>query len=134
MSKDARRQKGLSSWCKLCRAETAQVWGKENPDHVKEKGRLKRSRENYQEKSREYILKHRYNLSIQEYNTLLNNQDNSCAICKVNQKDKTYFFHVDHCHTTGKVRGLLCAPCNVFLGISKDSVDVFKNAILYLEK
>lgn len=134
MSKDARRQKGLSSWCKLCRSATARTWGKENPERVKEQGRTSRTRENYQEKSRAYILKHRYGLSIEDYNYLLNLQNNSCAICNVKQEDKTYHFHVDHCHTTGNVRGLLCSPCNVFLGVSKDNIDVFKNAILYLEK
>jgi hypothetical protein len=43
-------------------------------------------------------------------------------------------FHVDHCHKTDKVRGLLCGPCNIMLGLAKDNEMLLANAILYLEK
>lgn len=134
MSKDARRLTGLSSWCKLCRADTARKWGNNNPERVAVQGKVKRQKVGFQDKNRGYVLKARYGISLIDYAEMLKNQDNSCAICGTKQEDKTYHFHVDHCHSTGVVRGLLCSPCNVFLGVSKDNVDVFKRAIHYLEK
>lgn len=52
-----------------------------------------------------------------------------CAICAITTSD---VLHVDHCHTTGKIRGLLCHQCNVLLGASKDSITTLQNAIKYL--
>jgi hypothetical protein len=134
MPKDARRQGGLSSWCKECRAETARKWGKTNPERVKSQGNIKRGKAGFQDKAREYALKTRYNITSEIYSQMLKDQNFECAICSVKQEDKTYHFHVDHCHSTGTVRGLLCSPCNVFLGVSKDNPDVFKRALIYLEK
>lgn len=64
------------------------------------------------------------------YNTL-RNQAGKCAICK-STFTKTPM--LDHSHNTGKVRGFLCASCNVMLGKFGDSVKLFKSAIKYLKK
>ena len=56
-------------------------------------------------------------------------QANGCAIC--GNSDKR--LHVDHDHATGKVRGLLCMECNVSLGKFKDSPELLRKAIVYLE-
>lgn len=77
------------------------------------------------------MLKHRYDLTLEQYEELFHQQRGVCAICG---KSKQYLLHVDHCHTTNKVRGLLCSPCNVFLGILKDNTEGFDRAIKYLEK
>lgn len=134
MSKDARRQQGLSSWCKDCRKQSSRGWSKANPEKVKETKRNARKKEGYQSLSRCYILNHRYGITLDGYDTLLEEQDGCCAVCNVKQSDKSYHFHVDHCHTTGVVRGLLCSPCNVFLGVIKDDTDALKRAINYLER
>lgn len=134
MSKDARRLNGLSSWCKDCRKDTARSWGRKNPEKVKLQSVVKRNKTGFQAKSRNYTLKTRYNITSEIYEQMLKAQDYKCAICEVRQEDKTYHFNVDHCHSTGVVRGLLCSPCNVFLGVSKDNVNVFKRAINYLEE
>lgn len=61
-------------------------------------------------------------------------KDNAtCAICKKHKSNFTRALAVDHCHTTGKIRGLLCTNCNRALGNIKDSIDNLKNAIEYLE-
>lgn len=82
-------------------------------------------------------LKNNYNMTINDYNDLYNHQNGLCYIC--NTEGFTMAEHhkmklvVDHCHTTGKVRGLLCHNCNRALGLLKDNVDYFKRAIVYLE-
>ena len=78
-------------------------------------------------------LKRKYNLSIDEYKTLIESQNNSCKVCgthaKNNLKGKLY---IDHCHTTGKVRGLLCMKCNSALGLLNDDKALIQNLLDYL--
>lgn len=79
-----------------------------------------------------YHRKHRYNLTEEQYQNLLNKQGNKCGICKQEVR-----LVVDHCHTTNKVRGLLCYPCNVGLGYYerlKKSEPLFNATNDYLEK
>lgn len=77
-------------------------------------------------------LKKRYGLSPDEYNNILENQLYECAICGVNQHELKVRFHVDHCHDTGYIRGLLCNNCNQGIGKFKDSLDVIKKAYEYV--
>lgn len=129
MSVDKARKSGLSSWCKACRAYTAKKWANLNPEKVKENkkspGYLKQ---------REYMLRHRYGLSLEEYDLLLKQQGHSCAICKKHENELTYLLHVDHCHDNGNVRGLLCSACNLYVGYVKNNPSVFTNGELYLKK
>ena len=74
-------------------------------------------------------LKTRYGLTPAEYDELAEKQMKKCAICGSEEK-----LHVDHCHQTKKVRGLLCGNCNRGLGIFKDDIERFKKAINYLLK
>jgi hypothetical protein len=59
-------------------------------------------------------------------------QRGCCAICKVHQSMLTYSLHVDHCHLTGLVRGLLCARCNSGLATFQDNIESMEAAVLYL--
>ena len=59
-------------------------------------------------------------------------QNNRCAICDANFSIEVP--HVDHSHATGKVRGVLCAKCNMGLGSYKDSVILLEKAIFYLRR
>ena len=70
------------------------------------------------EKNRARQLKSKYGISIEEYNNLLVSQNNGCAICgkKTAYNNGTKRLHVDHCHNTNKIRGLLCSQCNTTLG------------------
>ena len=83
---------------------------------------------------RENHLKKTYGITLEQYDKMLEEQDNGCAICGTEESGGKGRFHVDHCHDTGKVRGLLCMPCNVALGGFKDSVLNLASAIQYLEK
>lgn len=82
-------------------------------------------------------LKNNYKITQQEYEKLEEKQNHTCAICKTSGfKMREHHFKklvVDHCHTTGKVRGLLCHNCNRALGLLKDSKSALQNAINYLE-
>jgi len=59
-------------------------------------------------------------------------QDGCCAICSQPEKDSKRLLHLDHCHTTGHIRGLLCNRCNFLLGIARDNVHILQAAIEYL--
>ena len=77
----------------------------------------------------------KYGISIERYEQMLAEQNGVCAICgsSENGDKSTDRFHVDHCHTTGIVRGLLCLSCNHGLGKFKDSVESLRSAVRYLE-
>lgn len=79
-------------------------------------------------------LKRMYGIDLDIYNSMLESQNYKCLICFKNQFEEPRKFTVDHCHTTGKVRGLLCNSCNRALGIFSDSVDVLQSAINYLNR
>ncbi len=96
------------------RRETAKAWREANAS------RYKSSR-----------LKHQYGITLQQRDALLDAQDGLCAICK-SPNDSKLDWHTDHCHATGKVRGVLCHHCNLMLGHARDNSDVLANAIKYL--
>ncbi len=77
-------------------------------------------------------LKSEYGITIKDYFSILNEQNECCAICG-NRTDAKRLA-VDHCHKTGKVRGLLCSNCNLGLGCFKDDKNNLKKAIDYLLK
>lgn len=86
-------------------------------------------------------LKSKYNLTTPERDALGDAVDWNCVIClsdmrRVEQGDKTRTIRdavVDHCHTTGKVRGLICAQCNRGLGYFNDDYNNLKKAMEYLK-
>lgn len=80
-------------------------------------------------------LRRAYGMSEADYNMLLASQNGLCGICKTDKSwnNKSTHFFVDHCHETGKVRGLLCDGCNRGLGYFKDSKESLSAAIKYLE-
>lgn len=75
-------------------------------------------------------MKYRYNISEEDYLTMLEDQGNCCKICFKDMTDP----QLDHCHLSGNVRGILCKACNVGLGHFKDSITVLENAVEYLKK
>lgn len=83
-------------------------------------------------------LKKRNNISIDEYNLMVEKQCNLCAICKKPESRKDYRnnitirLSVDHCHKSQKIRGLLCDKCNRGIGHFDDSPEILKSAIDYL--
>lgn len=75
-----------------------------------------------------------YGITSQEFNAMLVKQEGKCAICGSQGSGKeSDRLVVDHCHTTGKVRGLLCWPCNIGIGMFKDRKDILNTVISYLQ-
>lgn len=97
---------------------------------VREKRLIANKQPKRQRYRKDWGLKKNYNLSIEEFENLLKSQNNECVICS----EKLIKPHVDHCHITEVVRGILCRPCNQGIGFLKDNIEILKNAILYLEK
>jgi len=79
-------------------------------------------------------LKSNYGITLEDYNIIFNSQEGRCKICTRHQMEFKKRLHVDHCHKTGKVRGLLCTKCNFGLGYLNDDVTLLTNAIEYLNK
>ena len=76
-------------------------------------------------------LKRVFNLTLEDHADILDSQGGKCAICELSCPTGRRLA-VDHCHTTGVVRGLLCSRCNTGLGQFKDSQQLLASAILYL--
>lgn len=70
----------------------------------------------------------RYGLTVEAYDDMLLKCESKCEICRQEKP-----LNVDHCHTTGIVRGLLCTPCNTGLGKLGDSLELLQRAIKYLD-
>ncbi len=84
-------------------------------------------------KIRDYQLKYKFGISLDLYMSILKEQNYSCAICQcVNASGRD--LAVDHNHTTGEVRGLLCSACNSGLGHFRDSIYLISKAQDYLQK
>ncbi|GAA3729966.1 hypothetical protein GCM10022239_03230 [Leifsonia bigeumensis] len=84
------------------------------------------------EQSREYRLKAKFGITIEEYERMLAMQDGRCRICGTLPAEKRRLA-VDHDHATGEIRGLLCSHCNTALGFMGDDVTRLSAAIGYLK-
>jgi hypothetical protein len=94
---------------------TVQRWHAENPDYARKRQAEKR-RQDPGHKRRQH-LKDRYGINAEDYDRMFDQQGGCCAICAGSEsRAKSEHFHVDHCHSTGRVRALLCGPCNTKLG------------------
>lgn len=93
------------------------------------KAYLKRWRAENKERRSAYWREWKYGLTPEKHSELLTAQDYKCAVC--HKEEPT---HVDHCHASGEVRGLLCNSCNVAIGHLRDDPTILTNAIAYLSK
>lgn len=73
-------------------------------------------------------LRYKYGISLADYESMYKAQGGCCAICRAPHA----VLCVDHCHSTRRVRGLLCSPCNTGIGHLRDSPDLLRKAIAYL--
>ena len=104
----------LQSWCRICTSAQTKSRG-------------------YGRKS---ALLARYGLSMAQYESILAVQSGCCAICLKSVdviNGKARHFSVDHNHTTGKVRGILCNNCNLGIGALGDRLELLQRAVVYLE-
>lgn len=82
---------------------------------------------------KKYRVKRGYNLTLEQVEVMSSSQNYKCAICD-DPFQSTHYTQIDHCHDTGKVRGLLCINCNWLLGKSRDNPKLLRAAADYLER
>lgn len=93
-----------------------------------------RETEKYQKANWKAHLRRRYGISPERYSEMLAEQYFCCAICQSPEEEQTRRFSVDHNHTTGQIRGLLCHRCNAGLGLFLEKEDLLASAISYLRE
>lgn len=128
------KRSGLSTYCKECLRILTLQWKLNNTGRVREYGKkyfknLPAERKRLY--SRRYRLKN-YGLTLERYDQLLSGQKGKCKICKSPPNGPGKVLHVDHCHKTKKVRGLLCSDCNTGLGKFRDNPRLLKIARDYI--
>jgi len=123
------------------RKDAAVKYRKQNPEKHREAVRASRKKklaadpEHYKKQD----LKRFYGVSLDWYKKTLADQNYSCAICKkpetlnCTRSGKPLNLSVDHCHSRGHIRGLLCSHCNRALGLFRDDPSVLASAIAYLK-
>lgn len=79
------------------------------------------------------IMRRTYGISMQEFDELVEFQSGKCAICFKPLDTINRRANIDHCHDTGKVRGILCSGCNTGIGQLGDNIEGLKRALYYLE-
>ncbi len=114
-------------------------WCLKNPERAAKIQRTYRASEKGRRAVRARQYKSKYGISIEQYDEMLLAQKRLCAICNqpetsigVGGRVKPLF--VDHCHTTKKVRKLLCDHCNQVIGRAKDNIQILEKAIQYLKE
>ena len=95
-------------------------WKKNNPELAKKR-------------ERNHRLKKKYGITLADFNRMVKEQDNKCAVCSEDLSNGKQI-DVDHCHKTRKVRGITHNHCNCIVECCNENVDVLENAIKYLEK
>jgi len=115
-SKNRCKKDGLNQECKIC--------NRQSHKEARNKGH-----------TRWHDLKKNFGITKQEYESILKEQGYKCAICgHPHVEEKGSRLHLDHCHTTGIIRGLLCKHCNLGLGHFKDNRFLLHVASSYLER
>ena len=127
---EPRVKDGKQAKCKICHQKATEKYRKNNPGLYR-KASLKNWHSLDIEKKQARWLK-RYGITTKDYEQLFEKQNGVCQICKKDCPSRR-FLSVDHCHKTGKVRGLLCVKCNTALGMLNDNIDYFTAAIKYLK-
>jgi hypothetical protein len=111
-----------------------------NPSHTKESWSeyMREYRKRNPSIMKSIDLKKRFGISLEEYQLMLESQNYVCKLCGNPEKSRDHrtkkirYLAVDHCHTNGNIRGLLCSDCNTALGLFKDNVEVLQKAIDYV--
>lgn len=132
--------------CKSCVAIKAKLRyvlsGNRSEYRAKNREKLRESGNRYYHNNKSKVrattrksqLKNDFNITPDDYKKMLMSQDGKCKICGKSEKIINRGLAVDHCHETGRVRGLLCNSCNLGLGKFKDSIEVLEKALEYLKQ
>lgn len=124
--KEASSKDGHSSKCKICKNKATMTWRELNPEKYNTAAR------GYNKKHYPKLRLNRYGISLEHYNNMIESQNNKCYICDSAPKG-TRPLVIDHNHTTGAVRGLLCYGCNRALHVL-ETPELMIKAVAYLKK
>jgi hypothetical protein len=124
--KDAAKSDGLRGSCGKCDSSTEAEYRRKNPEKIRAYSAA------YSARHLERARQRRYGISTEDVAGFLNSQGGKCPGCLESILDGK--FDVDHCHATGKVRGLLCRGCNVSMGRVKDDPEILIRLANYLQK
>jgi hypothetical protein len=125
-----RRSNGRpSSWCKECTNAYTRAYVKTEHGAARKKA----AQDSYNARNPDYQVTYRYGLAPGQYDEMRAAQDDRCAICQTEDAGG-HRWHVDHDHATGKVRGLLCASCNLGIGKMQDDPARLRAAATYIER
>lgn len=130
------KKNGVKSYCKECAKKYHKIRYTNDPEGQRQRSReyRKKIKEDSPKKlfeaNRKTKLKRDYNLTLEQYDLMLKEQNGVCFIC--NQPPSKKLLAVDHCHKTNKVRKLLCSKCNTALGLVNDDIIILTNMIKYL--
>lgn len=121
--KDLASRDGFSSQCRQCHGI-----------YTAERRKRPGVREAHRESARWHHKKKAYGITREDYQRIYESQDGKCASCRIDYPAAIRSgLHVDHCHTTGRTRGLLCNSCNAALGHLKESPELAQKLIAYME-
>ena len=136
--KNSSRKDGRSTQCKVCINTRNKVWYTKNKERHNALGKA-----NYNangEKYRDRNYRKKYGITLEQYNQILENQNGLCALCNqpetaMHRKSggKLRELAVDHCHETGKIRGLLCTKCNVMISNLGDTIERAEKLVKYMK-
>lgn len=98
----------------------------------KGKEKMQKYRAKNPEYMRDYHLRYRYGITLEEYNRMFDAQKGCCAGCGIHQSELGKPLYLDHDHVTGEPRGLLCHNCNTVLGHVNDNKNILQNLLSYL--
>ena len=134
---------GRSNYCSACQTDRKREKRKDPKYAARERARSKKWRETNPKRAARSIrcatLRKKYGISADEYDQLLAEQGGVCKICGADNPQikvpgkRTKNLYVDHDHKSGKIRGLLCQPCNTVLGRMNDDPILLRRAAKYLE-
>lgn len=126
---------GPRARCKACMSEDHKDYIKRkleiDPDYNRNKQKKYNDSISTRKVRRKYQIKKVYGLTVDQYESMLLNQEGMCGVCKLPLGERPV---IDHCHETGKVREILHYGCNTAVGLLKDSPEICRMAALYLEK
>ena len=138
-------QKTYRSACKVCERQGVKDWYQRNKEKAKQKYRDWREenidkvrayrKQNRAKHYRQEVMR-KYGVDEGWFDEQLKKQGGMCECCnrKFAWGDKQTTPHVDHCHQSGEVRGILCNRCNSVLGLSKDDPNLLSTLAEYLRK
>ena len=132
-SHPTKRGRGWAKKCRQCQVDEARAKRKENPQWTQatyQNEQEAKGRDGALKDRREYHLKRKYGITIEDYEKMMEQGGGTCWIC--DEPPKSARLAVDHDHYTGHVRGLLCWKCNTAIGKFQDDPDKLMRAAAYL--